>query len=74
MSALILAVISAIASAPFAYGAEKVSRPFEYSGYSYPEYEGFKKSSEFVIMSDGTRIAVDWFLPSDYTGAGTRTR
>lgn len=44
---------------------EKVSRPFEYSGYSAPEYEGFVKRSEYVTMSDGVRIAVDIFIPAE---------
>ncbi len=43
----------------------KVSRPFEYSGYTSPEYRGFTKSSAFVPMRDGTKLAVDIFLPSD---------
>ena len=43
----------------------KVSRPFEYSGYSSPEYKSFKTSSEYVMMSDGARLAVDIHLPAD---------
>jgi predicted acyl esterase len=42
-----------------------VSRPFEYRGYTEAEFAGFEKSSEYVVMEDGTKIAVDVFLPSD---------
>ncbi|MEW6439756.1 MAG: CocE/NonD family hydrolase [bacterium] len=44
---------------------ERVSRPFEYSGYSSPEYSSYVKSSQYVIVSDGIELAVDVFLPSD---------
>jgi len=50
---------------------DRVSRPFEYSGYTYPEYESFVKSSEYVPMQGGPAIAVDVFLPSGYVGAGS---
>ncbi len=44
---------------------EKVSEPFNYSGYSKAEYDSYTKSSQYVEMSDGTKIAVDIYLPSD---------
>ena len=44
--------------------AARVSRPLEYGGFSYPEYDGFIKSSEYAEMRDGTKLAVDIFLPS----------
>lgn len=42
----------------------KVSKPFTYSGFSTPEFSGFTKSSEYVEMSDGTKIAIDIFIPT----------
>ena len=42
----------------------KVSSPFQYSGYSFPEYTSYSRSSEFVDMLDGTPLAVDVYLPS----------
>jgi predicted acyl esterase len=45
--------------------SEKVSRPFEYAGYTVPEYESWEKSSEYIEMSDGTKLAADIFLPAD---------
>ena len=44
-------------------GIAQVSRPFEYSGYSASEYKGYDKSSHYVSMSDGTKLAVDVYLP-----------
>ena len=41
----------------------KVSAPFQYSGYSSADYRSYTKSSEYVTLSDGTKIAVDIYLP-----------
>lgn len=43
---------------------EKVSEPFNYAGYSKAEYKSYEKTSEYVEMSDGTKLAVDIYLPS----------
>ncbi len=48
----------------------KISRPFEYSGYTHAEYASYQRSSVFVTMSDGTKIAVDIYLPDQFTGSG----
>ena len=42
----------------------KVSRPFEYAGYTSPTLTGSKRSAEYVPMSDGEKLAVDIFMPS----------
>ena len=44
---------------------QKVSRPFVYSGYTAPQYKGSKVFSAYVPMSDGERLAVDVYLPTD---------
>ena len=52
--------------AVFVYGQlpqKKVSDPFNYSGYSSQVYKSYLKSSEYVEMSDGTKIAVDVYMP-----------
>lgn len=41
----------------------KVSRPFEYAGYSSPEYKSYVRSSHYVTMFDGTKLALDVYLP-----------
>ena len=43
----------------------KVSAPFRYAGYTAPEYRGWTKSSFFVPMSDGVKLAVDLIVPAD---------
>jgi len=48
----------------------RVSAPFQYSGYSSPEWGGHQRTSEFITLSDGTKIAVDVLVPTGYTGAG----
>lgn len=44
--------------------SEKVSEPFNYSGYSTAEYTSYTKTSEYVEMDDGVKIAVDIYLPA----------
>ena len=44
---------------------ETVSEPFNYSGYSTAEYNSYTKSSTYVEMDDGVKIAVDIYLPAD---------
>src|SRR3990172_1813666 len=62
--ALLLAAGAGLAAdAPAA--AAKVSTPLEYRGYSFAEYRGIEKRSEYVAMSDGVKLAVDLYLPAD---------
>ena len=42
----------------------KVSRFSEYRGYSAPAYDGWRRFSQHVTVRDGTRIAVDYFRPT----------
>lgn len=59
--ALLLCLVVAVAGAQ----EEKVSRPFEYSGYSTAAYASHAVSSAYVPMSDGEKLAVDIFVPKD---------
>ena len=43
----------------------KISEPFNYSGYTAESYKSYTKESKFVKMSDGTKLAVDIYLPAD---------
>src|SRR5437868_2972279 len=48
---------------------EKVSKPGEYKGYSKSIYKnGYQLSSEYVAVSDGTKLAVDLYRPKDASG------
>jgi len=64
---LALAFISfaALAAEKAASQPEKVSKLFEYSGYTSEEYKSYKKISAYVPMSDGVKLAVDVFIPAD---------
>jgi hypothetical protein len=44
--------------------AEKVSEFGKYSGYSAQTYNGSKRTSDFLKLSDGTRLAYDLFIPT----------
>ena len=52
------------------FSNEQVSKPFQYSGYSSPQWEGFTRTAAYVPMPDGVKIAVDAFLPSGFKGEG----
>ena len=43
---------------------EQVSRFNEYRGYSTPEYDGWRRFSQYVSTRDGTRLAVDYYRPT----------
>jgi len=50
----------------------QVSKPFQYEGYSSPDYSEFARHSTYVSMSDGERIAADIYLPTKYSGKGAK--
>ena len=43
---------------------EKRSSPGVYSGYSFPKYDGFYRHSLYVPVRDGTRLALDYYVPA----------
>jgi putative CocE/NonD family hydrolase len=45
-------------------GHEKVSRFGKYQGYSEAVYDGNQRRSEYLKLSNGTRLAYDLFLPT----------
>jgi len=49
-------------------GDGHLSKPGVYSGYSEPIYDGFKITSEYVPVRDGTRLAIDLYRPLDEQG------
>jgi putative CocE/NonD family hydrolase len=51
-------------TAPAAAQTEKVSRPGEYSGYSEPVYSEWRRTSQYVEVRDGTKLAVDIYRPA----------
>jgi putative CocE/NonD family hydrolase len=62
-SCLLLA--SACTSTESAVTADgRISRPNEYVGWSEPTYDGHQRSSFYVDMRDGTKLAVDLYRPT----------
>ncbi len=57
-------VAAALAAAPVLAQGNKVSRPGEYRGYSTARYDGYRRTSFYVPMRDGTRLAVDLLRPT----------
>ncbi|HEU5134108.1 MAG TPA: CocE/NonD family hydrolase [Steroidobacteraceae bacterium] len=58
-----LLALSALAASASAAPA-KVSRPGEYRGYTSAAYDGYQLTAQYVTVRDGTRLAVDVFLPT----------
>jgi putative CocE/NonD family hydrolase len=71
-AAAALAMVLGASGLPFSSGAvaaapsraPAVSRPGAYSGYSEAAYDGYVRSSFYVPMRDGVRLAVDLFRPT----------
>jgi putative CocE/NonD family hydrolase len=42
----------------------KVSEFGKYQGYSIPDYDGSKRTSDYLTLSDGTRLAYDLIIPT----------
>ncbi|MBB6093794.1 hypothetical protein HNQ60_002675 [Povalibacter uvarum] len=53
-----------LSAAGYAESGEKVSRPGEYRGYGAARYDGHLMTSQYVAVRDGTRLAIDIFLPT----------
>jgi len=49
---------------------EKISLPFQYSGYTFPEYQSYSYRSEYAPMSDGTKLAAAIYLPASGPSTG----
>ncbi|HEX9943040.1 MAG TPA: hypothetical protein VGG03_13560, partial [Thermoanaerobaculia bacterium] len=62
--AFLAAWVSAQTAAPAVEKVAKVSAFGKYSGYSEPVYDGWVRSSRYVAVRDGTRLAVDLFRPA----------
>jgi uncharacterized protein len=61
---LTLALLPLVASVPATATPPKVSEFGKYSGYSEAVYDGWVRSSQYVPMRDGTRLAVDIVQPT----------
>ena len=61
---VIAALLVGLLPAAVAQDEERVSRFGEYSGYSEAIYDGYARTSQYVEVRDGTRLAVDIFRPT----------
>ena len=43
---------------------QRISRPGQYQGYSQARFDGWRRTSQYLPMRDGTRIALDVFRPT----------
>ncbi|MDO8673312.1 MAG: CocE/NonD family hydrolase, partial [Dehalococcoidia bacterium] len=43
---------------------ERVSKVGQYSGYTHESFDGWKRSSQYVTVRDGTKLAVDIVRPT----------
>jgi putative CocE/NonD family hydrolase len=57
-------VALALMSVALAADSEKISTPGHYAGYSSAVYDGYQRTSFYVGVRDGTRLAVDLFRPT----------
>jgi uncharacterized protein len=59
---ILLSVVGTSCSAP--RKESKVSEFGKYEGYSVERYDGARRSSDYLTLSNGTRLAYDLFLPT----------
>jgi len=74
--AALAVVLTLLAASPATAGGreDRVSRFGEYRGYSSERYTTWERSSRYVAVRDGTRLAVDVFRPVDRHGDVARER
>lgn len=48
---------------------QKISDPVDYDSLT-PQWKGYERASAYVTVQDGTKLAVDYYLPSGYLGTG----
>ena len=61
----IVAVLAACVTYKYKGGEKKVSGFGEYQGYSESLYDGSKRTSDYLSLSNGTRLAYDLILPAN---------
>lgn len=64
MAAAACAAVAVLAAPSLATAQEKISRPGQYQGYAEAAYDGHERTSFYLPVRDGTRLAVDLFRPT----------
>jgi predicted acyl esterase len=49
----------------------RISKPGQYSGFSRSTYDGYVRSSQYVMTRDGTKLAMDLYRPKEASGEAT---
>lgn len=67
-----IAILTALVALPasMALAKNKVSEPFNYSGYTFPDYGGYDAFSQYVSMTDGTKLATAVYVPTKGPSVG----
>lgn len=63
-SGIAAAVMTAALASASAQGPRKVSEPGRYEGYSAAVYDGAERTSFYIPMRDGVKLAVDLYRPT----------
>ncbi len=61
---LAAAAVMALLAPVFAQSPAKVSRPGQYEGYSSASYDGVERTSFYIPMRDGVKLAADLYRPT----------
>lgn len=56
----------ALVACSWATAQPRVSEPGRYEGYSQARFDGWTRTSQYVAVRDGTRIAIDIFRPTHH--------
>jgi uncharacterized protein len=52
-------------------GGARISKPGQYSGFSQSTYAAYVRSSQYVPVRDGTKLAIDVYRPKEASGEAT---
>lgn len=63
-SSLAAAVMAATIVTAFAQAPARVSKPGQYQGYSTASYDGVERTSFYIAMRDGVKLAADLYRPT----------
>lgn len=65
VSLVVVLMLLAIGSVYLRKGRQEMISEFgKYQGYTEKVYDGYKRASDFLTLSDGTRLAYDLYLPT----------
>lgn len=62
--ALSASLLAGCVTTPTPHDSALISAPSKYEGYSFARFDGYKRTSFYIPMRDGTRLAADLFRPT----------